>query len=128
MSEHDTNNPSPRTALAAVLATEPERLEVTLLSGARAQILRNAKGKHVLLAARMAGGQSAGPEYLMALVAVKARYNGRDLQKEDVEELPDCDVWQLINYCLIPADKLAEGLESAAEAEARPKVVTPDVH
>lgn len=92
--------PQPRTAIASVMQTDPERYEVTLPSGAKAQILKHAKGKHIRLASRMAANQKHKDDLAtdFGLVAVKALYNGKPLTIEDVDELPQADVFELLMY------------------------------
>jgi len=99
----DPNNltldgPRPRTAIAAAMTED--RFEITLPSGAKAQILRHAKGKHIRMASRMAAafGQKDDLAVDYGLIAVKALYNGKPLTIEDVDELPQADVFELLMY------------------------------
>ncbi len=88
------------TALGEVVpvpaTSSPDRYEVTLPSGAKAHILKKARGKHVVLAHRMSGNEG-GIKFVFGLIAVKATVDGRALTIEDVEEqLEDLDVMYLM--------------------------------
>lgn len=106
------------TALGDVVPVNPDRFEVKLPSGAKAQVLKRGKGKHVSLASRMAGGQ-AGIPFIFAMIAVKVQYEGRDLTVEDVEELPDHDVLELIGLTMNA--KMAADARAMLTGEAAPK-------
>lgn len=83
-------------AKVAGQSTDQERYELELPSGRKAQILRRGTGKHVERASRMAGDGAGSIALSMAMVAVKAKVDGRDLTLEDVRELEDVDVLRLI--------------------------------
>lgn len=106
------------TALGGPVPVPPDRFEVSLPSGAKAQILRRGKGKHISLASRMAGGEGGMP-LIFGMIAVKAQYEGRDLTIEDVEELPDLDVLELIGHTMSP--KMAEEARALFTGDAAPK-------
>lgn len=80
----------------------PDRYEVELPSGAKAQVLRGGKGKHLELAERMAGAGAslASVRWQMAYIAVTCTVNGHPVTLEDVEEMPALDVVTLIGASL----------------------------
>lgn len=80
-------------------SVDPDRYALTLPSGAVAHILKRSTGKHVRLINRMLVGRNPADmrtEMLFASIAVKVVYDGRSLTPEDVEQLPEADVWTLI--------------------------------
>lgn len=115
---HDLETLQPRTSIATAMQPDPDRFEVTLPSGAKAQILKRGKGKHISLASRMAGGEG-GMKLIFGMIAVKALYNGRPLTIEDVEDLPDIDVLELIGHTMSP--KMAAEARALLAGEADPK-------
>lgn len=83
--------------------TELDRFEVTLpVSGKVASILRRGNGKLLLKAERLTGpGVAVGSmTWAMAMIAIKARIDGRDLTVEDVEDLDETDILFLMGEVL----------------------------
>ncbi len=74
-----------------------QRFELELPSGARAQVLRHGKGRHLVRAERMCppGTNIGSMTWTLAVIAVKAMVDGKSLTLEDVEDLPDLDVLAL---------------------------------
>lgn len=92
---------SGQTSLASGIGL-PDRYEVELPSGRKAQVLRHGKGKHLELAERMLP-QSTVPgsmKWNMAYIAVKCLVDGNPVTYEDVEEMADLDVLRLVGEVL----------------------------
>lgn len=83
--------------LTKLVAAAPERYELELPSGRKAQILKKASGRAIERAGRMAGDGAGSMRLSMAMVAVKAQVDGKDITLEDVlDNIEDTDVFALI--------------------------------
>lgn len=90
-----------KTALGGVVQPHPERYEVTLPSGAKAQILRECKGKHLMMAGRFDPLAQPGTiQWARCMVAVRAHLNGAPLALEDTDEIWGDDFYVLMDHCL----------------------------
>lgn len=84
---------------------QEDTFDVTLPSGAVATILRKYKGKHLLQASRMAGGMSDLIRLVFAIIAVRARVNGKKLTIERIEGMAGDDVMILMARTVFGRDE-----------------------
>ena len=90
-----------QTALGGVVRLQEERYEVTLPSGAKAQILKHCKGKHLMMAGRFDPLAQPGTiQWGRCMVAVRAHVNGAPLALEDIDDLWGDDFYVLMDHCL----------------------------
>lgn len=101
---------------AGLVPLDPARTRYTLDSGRVVDVIPG-KGRHMRRAFALTGGSSDQLDQSFALVSVLCRYDGRDLQYEEIDDLPMDDVAEMI--AIIRGARKSD--EEQASARANPK-------